>query len=275
MLYLLQIITKRPASEGEVDEPPRNGIRRAHKMSSSAKILGTCNRLRRISPCKEAPGAIRRENRTAILPVTLKPCTKVGKHPLMPNIRLLGHGRRHMALSAMSLVLAAAWLCPPAAAQHVPQMELFGGYSYLHFDSKPFGYASDSNLNGWNGSIAVPHLYRKLGVVADVSGNYGSGFREYNFLVGPQLTTEYRGFTVFGRFLYGKARDRVEVNGQALLGLSGLGRAIAGGGGVQKVLSPKLSFRVLQVDYINASTLGQTQNNIRVSTGFVYRFGGK
>jgi hypothetical protein len=207
------------------------------------------------------------------LPVTLKPWTKVGKRLLMPNIRLLDPRFKHVV--ALSLIFACVLFCLPATAQHMPQMELFGGYSYLRFDSKPLGYANESNLNGWNGSITAPHIFRELGVVADVSGHYGSGFKEYNFLIGPQLTTDFRGFTVFGRFLYGKARDRVTVNGQSPVGLSSLGRAIAVGGGVEKALSPKLAFRVLQVDYIDANTLRQKQNNIRVSTGFVYRFGGK
>ena len=190
----------------------------------------------------------------------------------MPNIRWLGPRCKHGVV--LSLIIASVLFCLPATAQHVPQLELFGGYSYLRFESKPLGYANESNLNGWNGSITAPHIYRELGIVADVSGNYGSGFKEYNFLVGPQLTTDYRGFTVFARFLYGRARDRLVVNGQSPLGLSSLGRAIAAGGGVEKALSPKLAIRA-QADYIDADTLGHTQHNIRVSTGFVYRFGGK
>jgi hypothetical protein len=193
----------------------------------------------------------------------------------MPNIRLLGLRFNILFGIAISLILGPALFCVPAVAQHTPELELFGGYSYLRFDSKPLGYASNSNLNGWNGSLTAPHIYRELGLVVDASGHYGSGFREYNFMVGPQLTTEFRGYTVFGRFLYGRARDRVEVNGQSPVGLSSLGTAIAVGGGVQKSLSPKLSFRIAQVDYIHATTLGHTQGNIRVSTGFVFRFGGK
>ncbi|MCU1297006.1 MAG: hypothetical protein JWO91_1284 [Acidobacteriaceae bacterium] len=191
----------------------------------------------------------------------------------MPNIRLLSRFSKNIFKLVISL--APALSCLPASAQHAPELELFGGYSYLRFDSKPLGYPSNSNLNGWNGSLTAPHLYRELGLVVDVSGHYGSGFREYNFMVGPQVTTDFRGYTVFGRFLYGRARDRVEINGQSPVGLSSLGRAIAVGGGVEKSLSAKLSYRIVQVDYINASTLGQTQGNIRVSTGFVFRFGGK
>ena len=193
----------------------------------------------------------------------------------MPNIRLPRLQRKNFSKFILSLVLGPALFCFPAFAQHAPELELFGGYSYLRFDSKPLGYESNSNLNGWNGSLTAPHIYRELGLVVDASGHYGSGFREYNFMVGPQLTTEFRGYTVFGRFLYGRARDRVEVNGQSPVGFSSLGTAIAVGGGVQKSLSPKLSFRIAQVDYIHATTLGHTQGNIRVSTGFVFRFGGK
>jgi hypothetical protein len=200
---------------------------------------------------------------------------KVGKRPLMLNLRLLSRNSKNVLGFLFSLMLTPGLLCFPAMAQHAPELEVFGGYSYLRFDSKPLGYASDSNLNGWNGSLTAPHLYRELGLVADVSGHYGSGFTEYNFMAGPQVTTDFRGFTVFGRFLYGRARDRVEINGQSPVGFSSLGRAIAIGGGVQKSLSQKLSYRIVKVDYINAKTLGQTQGNIRVSTGFVFGFGGK
>ncbi|HZR55991.1 MAG TPA: hypothetical protein VFA74_03890 [Terriglobales bacterium] len=193
----------------------------------------------------------------------------------MPNIRLFSLNKKNVLGFIFSLMLTPTLLCFPAMAQHAPELEVFGGYSYLRFDSKPLGYASDSNLNGWNGSLTAPHLYRELGLVADVSGHYGSGLTEYNFMAGPQVTTDFRGFTVFGRFLYGRARDRVEINGQSPVGFSSLGRAIAIGGGVEKNLFSKFSYRLVQVDYINAKTLGQTQGNIRVSTGLVFRFGGR
>jgi len=160
-------------------------------------------------------------------------------------------------------------------------MELFAGYSYMHFDSTTIGFADDSNLNGGNLSLSVPHLlrsrqYHALGVVVDASGNYGSHLTVYNFIVGPQLTFDKKGYTFFVRGLWGKGRERFGIP-EALLfpGYSSLGRAFAFGGGVQKNWRPQLAVRILQVDYVNNSNFDVTQNNIRVSTGLVFQFGGK
>ncbi len=183
------------------------------------------------------------------------------------------------ALGLISLVLLS---CTALSAQGVPvPMELFGGFSYMHFDSTTLGFASDSNLEGANLSLSVPHLvrnrqYHAFGVVADVSANYGSHLTVYNFLVGPQLTFNRKGFTFFVHGLFGKGRERFGIpQAQFFPGYSSLGRAYAFGGGVQKNWRPSLAVRILQLDYINNSNFDVTQNNLRVSTGLVFQFGGK
>jgi hypothetical protein len=159
-------------------------------------------------------------------------------------------------------------------------MELFGGYSYMHFDSPAFGFADYSNLNGGNVSLSVPHIfhsrqYRMLGVVVDAGANYGSHLSVYNFMVGPQVTYDKKGYTFFGRGLFGKSRERFGIEPPDIVGFSSLGRAIAFGGGVQKNWRPRFALRILQVDYVNNNNFGVTQNNLRISTGLVFQFGGK
>jgi hypothetical protein len=185
------------------------------------------------------------------------------------------------AATLLGLFVLVLLCCPASPAQEIPvHMELFGGYSYMHFDSSALGFAHDSNLSGGNLSLSVPHLlrspkYHSLGIVVDASGNYGSHLDVYNFLVGPQITFDKRGYTIFVHTMYGKSRERFGIQEEFVPGFSTLGRAIAVGGGLQKQWHPKLAIRIFQVDYLNNNNFGLTENNLRVSTGFVFQFGGK
>jgi hypothetical protein len=170
------------------------------------------------------------------------------------------------------LTLLMLWAAPcfaQQAAQKPPQLELFAGYSYLRFESKTIGFADNSNMHGWNAAASY-HLFKSLSATADVSGHYASEIQVYNFLIGPQIAFPHGKNTFFGRFLIGKARDHVTVLG----GDTSIGRALDFGGGVDRTLSDRFAFR-LQVDYINTHTFDENESNLRVSTGLVYRFGGK
>ena len=176
--------------------------------------------------------------------------------------------------AALAFVFCA--FCPLGSAQkffHVPTIDVFAGYSYLRFDSKPLGFSDQLNLNGWNFEIALPHIYEGLGAVADVSAHYGHEFTAYNFVIGPQYTVEVKNLRIFGHGLFGRSRDRLGLPGTTGLEPSNLARAIAIGGGVDIPLGEKLSWRALQADYLMTSNFGGTQHNIRASTGIVYRFG--
>src|SRR5438093_13583435 len=62
---------------------------------------------------------------------------------------------------------------PLLHSQDIPRAQLFGGYSYLNFDSRSFGFANRSSLNGYTVSPAFNITYG-IGVVAEVRGQYGS-----------------------------------------------------------------------------------------------------
>ena len=51
------------------------------------------------------------------------------------------------------------------------------------------------------------------------------------------------------------------------------GRAIAGGGGIDIPISTRFSLRAIQADFINTQTFSASQNNLRFSTGLVFRWG--
>jgi hypothetical protein len=155
----------------------------------------------------------------------------------------------------------------------LPAIEVFGGYSYLRFESTPLGFSDQLNLNGWNAALSLPDLYEGFGVAADISGHYTREMEEYNFLIGPQYTFKWSSLRPYGHALFGKARDRIRQPGSTQLEPSSLARAIAFGGGLDFQVSERFSVRPVQADYLVTSVFSGTQHNIRISGGLVFRFG--
>lgn len=157
----------------------------------------------------------------------------------------------------------------PASAQKAPRLELFAGYSYLRFDSTTLGFADYSNLHG--GELAGAFNFsRHFGIVADVSDHFGNHLRVYQYIFGPQVMAHRGRVSGFAHALFGKANDRVSINGAN----TGTGRAVALGGGFDYYMSPRYSIRVVQADYLNTHTFNLSQGNLRVSTGVVFHWGG-
>lgn len=178
-----------------------------------------------------------------------------------------------MRRQAAVLVFLALLFCPLLAGQKLPALEAWGGYSHLRFDATTLGFSDQLDLNGWNGGLSLPHLVAGLGVSADVSGHYTSELEEYNFLIGPQYSFDWKGLRLYGHGLFGKSRNRLRQPGSTLLGPSSLGRAISAGGGLDIPVSRRFSLRAVQADYLFVSSFGTTQRNLRFSTGLIYRFG--
>ena len=128
------------------------------------------------------------------------------------------------------------------------------------------------NLNGWN-SAFIQNINQRIGLVVDVSGQYGSpsaplldtqrnthSFSDRNFPSGPSAIHSICPRIV--RF------SHVNV-GLAGVFTSDIGLAYGFGGGMDVKISDKLSVRAGQVDYINIRLSGVGTNNIRVSGGIV------
>jgi hypothetical protein len=142
------------------------------------------------------------------------------------------------------------------------KVELFGGYSYLRFDSSP-----QVNLNGWE--LSGQYKFTDwLGGVADFSGDYGSPFGTstslHTFLFGPQISWPAR-VSPFAHVLFGGAH----FDGG---GVSDTAFATAIGGGIDTKITHGISWRIIQGDYLLTRFGSQTQNNARISTGIVFRF---
>jgi len=176
------------------------------------------------------------------------------------------------ALFFVSLLVILAPEFAAAQTGVAPRWEVFGGYSYLRLDSTSFGFANESNLNGWNASGTF-NLKLKFSATVDLSGHYGSQLSTFTYMIGPQYTWRRDKSKFFVHGLFGKMQDRVNITVGTKTGFEGVGRAFAGGGGYDWDWSPRITFRVVQADYIGGNCFGRTQNNIRVSTGVIYHFG--
>lgn len=154
-----------------------------------------------------------------------------------------------------------------AAAQDVPRLQVFGGYSYLHFDSQPLGFSNSSNLNGYTFSPAF-NITHRFGVVAELSGQYGPHVNLRDLMFGGQALFPLGKKLFFVHGLFYDARSFVNIG----TGAGSTSRAFVGGGGMDFPLSPRFSLRVLQVDYVRSKLFKADQNNVRISTGLVYNW---
>jgi hypothetical protein len=170
-----------------------------------------------------------------------------------------------------------------APGRLVPRYEAAGGYSYVNFDpGSPFDSFSN---HGATGSFAY-NATRWLGLTAELGGyNFSRRVSPSSvngtwltYLFGPRLNLRrFDHFVPFAEFLVGGSRAGVEVTGDA--GGDKSAFALAAGGGVDVVLFKNLAWRFAQIDYLMTNFTGaflganSRQNNLRLGTGLVYRWG--
>lgn len=185
-----------------------------------------------------------------------------------------------MKLKAVVCLLAFISFTAVAFAQDTAKVDIFAGYSYVRDNPSTSGVSS-FNLHGGSASVAY-NANHWLSAVADFGGYHannilGSGIDGTisTYLFGPRVS--YRKFervTPFAQTLFGVAH----ASGSGF-GVSSTSNAFAAtfGGGVDVKLSHHFSFRPAQVEYLltrfpEATSNRETQNNLRVSTGFVFHF---
>jgi len=161
-----------------------------------------------------------------------------------------------------------------AQAQQVARWELFGGYSYMRLDTPALGFSDYSNTNGWNASV-TGNLNRRFGIVLDGSGHYASNIGAYNIMIGPQITERRDKGKFFAHLLFGKSDDHVNIFEPQPFRteFTGVGLAVAAGGGFDLYYKKRVTFRVFQADYVHTHSFGATEQNVRVSTGVLINFG--
>jgi opacity protein-like surface antigen len=180
----------------------------------------------------------------------------------------------------VSLMVVLSFFGATARAQDIPKVDIFAGYSYVRENPSTSG-ASSFSLNGGSASIAY-NAKSWLSGVADFgayhNGNIlgtGTDGTLSTYLFGPRVSYHHSGrITPFGEVLFGVAHA-----GASIAGTSGSDNAFAMslGGGVDYKLTDRFAIRPIKVDYLmtrfsETGTGNQTQNNLRVSTGIVFRF---
>ncbi len=178
--------------------------------------------------------------------------------------------------SAVALIL----LFAPLAVGQIPTSgNIFVGYSYYNTNIAP----NRGGLNGWDASLEGK-VFPLLGIVADFSGNYGSlNFHTLNVtcpttgcptnisthvdnvLFGPRLSVSVGKFRPFAEAMVGVAH--ANTNGAG----SDTSFNAALGGGLDYHIFHLLAWR-FEGDYVRTSLFSRTQDNVRFSTGIVFRF---
>jgi opacity protein-like surface antigen len=181
----------------------------------------------------------------------------------------------------VSLLGFASLLGVSAQAQERKTIDVFAGYSYVR--ANPATSNSDGiSLNGGSASIAY-NVNNWLSGVADLGGYHSTNILGSRvdgtlstYLFGPRVSYHHFGrVTPFGEVLFGVAHTSA-----SLLNTTDTQNAFAMtvGGGIDYRLSSHFSIRPAKLDYLLTrfnelnNNNRQSQNNLRVSTGIVFRF---
>ena len=160
-------------------------------------------------------------------------------------------------------------------AQETRSMEVSGQYQYVRIS--PGQGAPSVNCQGAGGTFAA-NVNRWIGIVGDVgfcklSGMpAGTSSHEINYLFGPRLAYHnYGRVTPYVQVLFGGETASTNVTG--IGSASSNAFAMTFGGGADFKVTRHLAFRALQLEYLYTHFGGAKQNNVRLQSGLVYRFG--
>ncbi len=184
--------------------------------------------------------------------------------------------KHFIALFSFLLVLT----LPLGAQEKTPKGEFHVGYSYLRGD---FGQRH-GDLKGGAQVEIVGNPNRILGLVGNFSTHHGeargANVDQQQFLFGPRVNLRTRAVTPFVHALFGFHRTRVgfPLTGQA--GADDKGFSFAPGAGLDANFHEKVAWRVIQADYVSSKLklptgVDQFMDNMRLSSGLVFRWGGR
>jgi opacity protein-like surface antigen len=179
------------------------------------------------------------------------------------------------------------FLVPTLVAAQVPTSgNIFVGYSYNRADTLVPGTGNGANLNGWEGSLEGK-VFPFVGIVADISGHYGSQTfpmsctggvggcttstsdgKIHSFLFGPRVSVSVGRYTPFAHGLVGVSHVS---DSSVVFSGSDTSFAYAVGGGLDYKLIPAFAWR-FQGDFLQTRFFNDKQNDFRFSTGIVFRF---
>jgi opacity protein-like surface antigen len=162
-----------------------------------------------------------------------------------------------------------------AQAQETRGMEISGQYQYVRI--YPGQGAPSASCQGAGGTFAA-NVNRWIGLVGDVGFckvtglPTGASAHDINYLFGPRFSyRNYGRLTPYAQVLFGGARATASVTGFPSTSVNSF--AMTFGGGADVKLTPHLLFRAIQFEYLYTHFSGVKQNNLRIQSGLVYRFG--
>jgi hypothetical protein len=160
---------------------------------------------------------------------------------------------------SLGVVVGLLLLSNVGFAQVPSSGNVFIGYSYTRANFGGGGF----NLNGWNGALEGK-VAPFLGIVADISGQYGSGISQHDVLFGPRVSTSIGRIRPFAHVLFGVSH----ISGGGYSDTS-FGDAI--GGGIDYKLVRAIAWR-FEGDLAQTRFFGDTQNDFRFTTGVAFHF---
>ncbi len=177
------------------------------------------------------------------------------------HINMCKYGFQHhggvMISKLVSLFLFLGLFAFSISAQAATKAVIFGGYQYTHLDG-------GTNTNGFNGAL-TGNFSHYLGITADLSASYNSGFHFYTYTFGPQISVELPVIRPFAHVLLGGAKA-------TSAGVSNSGFDVMVGGGVD-VGHGLIGLRLGQFDWMMTRFSGVTdKKNVRFSSGLVFNF---
>ena len=163
-----------------------------------------------------------------------------------------------------------------ASAQEDRRFDVSGTYQFVRLN--PGNGASGQNCQGGSGSVGA-YFSARIGVVGEFGGCKVTGLpsgvtaHELSYLFGPRVYFPMSRGRVFPfvQGLFGGDRFSGGVSGAGSGSTNAFAAAV--GGGADVTLTKHVSLRAVQVDYLYTHFGGESQNNFRIQTGVVYRFG--
>jgi len=160
-------------------------------------------------------------------------------------------------------------------AQEGRGFEVTGAYQYVRIH--PGSGSSAINCQGGAGSLGA-YLNASFGVIGEfgackVTGlPSGTTSHEMNFLFGPRVYFHRHGRVYpYVQTLIGS--ERLSAGATGLASSSSNAFAMTAGGGADVTLTKHVSLRAFQFEYLYTHFSGNSQNNLRLQSGIVWRIG--
>jgi peptidoglycan-associated lipoprotein len=192
--------------------------------------------------------------------------------------------RKSALMFALGILLAAIPAAAQSSSDDSSKFELSAGYSWVHARAVPAAGCCFS-MNGGSASFAY-RANNWLSVVGDFGGftngnvlKSGLSLTVYPYTFGPRLSIrKWKQLTPYGQALFGggHASGTLYTTGAPTASRNAFAAEL--GGGLDANISQHFAIRLAQVDYLFTNFPDGATNhehNLRITTGVVFRFGGR